>query len=401
VETGIIPGFRGPAALTERFDVLELLGDGAAGFVYKVRDRSRNNQVMALKILADGLAFDEHTLDRFLQEIKICQSIKHPNLVEAYDLIEVGDAVAYTMELVDGGSLQKIFSQKKIGYEAIDRIMEQVLMALSELHIRGVVHRDIKMENVLLGTDGIVKLGDLGLMKELGADGFTKPGLLLGTPQYMPPEYVKNGGYDERGDIYTLGLLLYELVSGKRWLSHLRGQEVINYLIRTRFQINRASLAGVPRKYVEILSCALDHNPDKRYQTAAEMLAACRATPTVVEAAAPRAAEIKGGVSLERYSQLANSHALTANSSSRSLVVMALAFGLLIGILASAIVLNKRRASIEAKNQAPAATMETKIPAKKMASKNDTVTNKAADKSAGAEEIIIAEKIDKSTEKKK
>lgn len=350
MEIGLAAGFRGPVELTERFEILEFLGDGAAGCVYKVRDRQRNNMVMALKVLADEHAFDEATLDRFLQEIKLCQSIRHPNLVEAYDLIEEGDSVAYTMELVDGGSLQAMFSQRKIGIEAVEKIMDQVLMAVAELHNHGVVHRDIKMENVLLRTDGTVKLTDLGLMKQLGTQGLTKPGLLLGTPQYMPPEYVRRSVYDERGDIYTLGLLLYELVSGKRWLSHLRGQEVINYLVKTRFEINRATLAGVSPKHLEILGRALDHDPALRYQTAGEMRAAfAKATAPAIEPQ-PRGAEIKAGVSLERYSELARSQTVIV-SKRRYLVAIALTFGVLIGILVSTIVIHRRKMAL---NPAPA-----------------------------------------------
>ncbi len=361
MEIGLAAGFRGPAALTERFEILEFLGDGAAGYVYKVKDRQRDNKVMALKVLADEHAFDEATLDRFLQEIKLCQSIRHPNLVEAYDLIEQGDCVAYTMELVDGGSLQAMFSQRKIGIEAVEKIMDQVLMAVAELHRHGVVHRDIKMENVLLRTDGTVKLTDLGLMKQLGAQGLTQPGLLLGTPQYMPPEYVRRSVYDERGDIYTLGLLLYELVSGKRWLSHLRGQEVINYLVKTRFEINRATLAGVSPKHIEILGRALDHDPTRRYQTAGEMRTALSNPSKQAVVAEPQSAgaEIKAGVSLERYSQLAYSQA-TTDSKRRYIIPIALSFGLLIGILVSTIVVHHRRS---ASTRQPAASAAEPIEA--------------------------------------
>lgn len=369
MEIGLAGGFKGPAALTERFEIIELLGDGAAGFVYKVKDRQRDNKVMALKILADEFAFDEATLDRFLQEIKICQSIRHPNLVEAYDLIETGDTVAYTMELVDGGSLQAMFSQRKIGIEAIERIMEQVLLAVAELHKYGIVHRDIKMENVLLRTDGTVKVTDLGLMKQIGTQGLTKPGLLLGTPQYMPPEYVRRSVYDERGDIYTLGLLLYELVSGKRWLSHLRGQEVINYLIKTRFEINRASLAGVSPKHVEILGRALDHDPNRRFQTANEMRLAFKERPKLApEPKQSVGTEIRAGVSMERYAELATSQAVSHNHRRRYVVPIALCFGLLLGILMSSIILANRRTA----NQA---ALEQKREAAEQASSADSTGN--------------------------
>lgn len=289
-------------ALSERFEVLSVLGDGAAGFVYRVRDRVRGGQEVALKVLANDLAFDEATLDRFIQELKVCQALRHPNLVEAYDLIEIGDTVAYTMEFVDGGSLQGLFAQQKIGHEAIDRIFEQVLDAVQLLHENGVIHRDIKLENVLVRTDGTVKITDLGLMKQMGNKAMTRPGILLGTPQYMPPEYVKQSVYDQRGDIYTLGLMLYELLTGKRWLSHLRGQEVINHLIKTKFEVCRQSLAGVPPKYCKILALALELDPKKRYQSAREMKADFLGRAEHPEPMVEDGLEIRGGLQIQNYS---------------------------------------------------------------------------------------------------
>ncbi|NDC37653.1 MAG: serine/threonine protein kinase [Proteobacteria bacterium] len=263
--------FANQPELLSRFEVVNVLGDGAAGFVYRVRDKNLDNQEVALKVLANDLAFDGATLERFLAELKVCRELRHPNLVHAFDLIEFGDTVAYTMEYVDGGSLQSIFAKQRIGLEAIDRIYEQVLDAVQILHENNVIHRDIKLENVLVGTNGVVKLSDLGLMKQVGKKGLTRPGILLGTPQYMPPEYVREGKYDRRGDIYTLGLMLYELLSWKRWLSQLQGQEVITHLLKTGFKIDRELWEKVPRKYIPVLSKALEVNPDARYQSALEM----------------------------------------------------------------------------------------------------------------------------------
>jgi serine/threonine protein kinase len=272
LESGSVQSaFANQPELRERFEVLSVLGDGAAGVVYRVLDRARNNAEVALKVLANDLAFDEATLDRFLAELRICQELRHPNLVHAYDLIECSGTVAFTMEYVDGGSLQGIFAKQRIGVEAIDRIYEQVLDGVQALHDRNVIHRDIKLENVLVGTNGVVKLSDLGLMKQVGKKGLTRPGILLGTPQYMPPEYVRESKYDKRGDIYTLGLMLYELLTWKRWLSHLSGQDVITHLMKTRFQISREVLEEAPRKYLPVLAKALEVKPEARYQSALEM----------------------------------------------------------------------------------------------------------------------------------
>lgn len=258
-------------ALADRFEVIEVVGEGASGAVYRVIDRMQGGKEVALKILLNNAAFDENTLSRFVAELRILEKIQHPNIVEAYDLIELGDTIAFTMEYVPGSDLGDLFRSRRIKHEEIDPIFRQILSALHELHQHGIVHRDIKLENVLVTSDGHVKLGDLGLMKCGELDGMTKTGVLLGTAQYMPPEYVRGSVYDHRGDLYAVGLMLYELLTCKRRLSDKSGNEALEYLIKTRFQIPRITLTGLPRKYLEIIDRALDPEPANRYQSALEM----------------------------------------------------------------------------------------------------------------------------------
>lgn len=239
--------------------------------MFFVKDSFRNGKEVALKVLADENAFDEHTLIRFKEELQICSSIRHPNLVEAYDLIDLGDNVAFTMEFVNGYDLSKAIKEKMLPFEDIDSIVGQVLLALAELHRHNIIHRDIKLENVLVGYDGTVKLSDLGLMKKLDARSLTRPGVLLGTAQYMPPEYIKEGKYDARGDLYAVGILLYELLTGKRRLQEMAGMQAIEYLIKTKFSFPRITLSGLPRKYRDVIERALEVDPRKRFQSAAEM----------------------------------------------------------------------------------------------------------------------------------
>lgn len=257
-------------ALMERFQLIKVLGEGAAGAVYHVHDRLSNKEV-ALKVLMNKSAFDEHTLQRFKQEIEACQSIRHPNIVEAYDFIELPDTIAFSMEFVDGKDLRYSFAEGKLDYQEIDDIFDQLLSALSELHQRGIIHRDIKLENVLIRKDGLVKLSDLGLMKRLDKEKLTRTGVLLGTAQYLPPEYIKGSLYDHRGDIYVAGIMLYELLTGKRRLADKAGVEAIEHLIKTKFKVPKINLTGVPKKYLYIIEKSLDPNPKKRFQSAEEM----------------------------------------------------------------------------------------------------------------------------------
>ena len=262
--------------LAERFEVVKLLGEGAAGAVFLVKDIQQENKEVALKILTDTEAFDENTLERFLAELNVAQNIAHNNIVSAYDFIKMKDSIAYTMEYVEGCDLATILEERLLSYDEIDRIMIQVLSALGELHRQGIMHRDVKLENVLISKDGTAKLVDLGLMKRLDADNkMTKTGILLGTAKYLSPEYIKTGEYVIESDIYAAGLMLFELLAGERRLNTLTGAEAIDYLLDTGFRVPRVSnlIRGqIPSKYEEILAKALNPNYKKRYRTAEEML---------------------------------------------------------------------------------------------------------------------------------
>ncbi|RMG44532.1 MAG: serine/threonine protein kinase [Candidatus Dadabacteria bacterium] len=257
--------------LSERFEVLRVLGEGAAGVVYLVRDRQRNGEKVALKVLTRSEAFDENTLERFKRELNACQKINHPNIVRAYELVKIEGALAFSMEYVEGQDLGKVFKKRKLAPHEIDHIFDQLLEALKELHQNNIYHRDLKLENVLIGKDGVVKLSDLGLMKHEDLQSLTKSGILLGTAQYMPPEYIKYCEYDARSDLYAVGVMLYEVVTGKRRLADKQGMEAIEYLLKTRFSIPKLTLNDVPRKYIAIIDKAMDPKASRRFQSAAEM----------------------------------------------------------------------------------------------------------------------------------
>lgn len=265
-------------ALMGRFQVMDVIGEGAGSVVYRVLDRERGNQIVALKVLTDTEAFDEHTLARFYEELKVLQRLRHPNLIEAYDLIEHGSQVAYTMEFVSGCDLAQILKDKRLTPAEIDALFSQILDGLAELHGHGIIHRDLKLENILLREDGSVKISDLGLMKKQNSKGLTQAGVLLGTAPYMPPEYIRHGKLDERGDLYAVGVMLHELLSGERRMANVQGTQAIQHLLETKFQLPMEEIKWAPKKYISILEKALAVDPKARFQSAAEMRAYIRGT---------------------------------------------------------------------------------------------------------------------------
>ncbi len=254
-----------------RFEVVRVLGEGASGLVYHVRDTQRGNQTLALKVLSNVQAFDEHTKQRFRREIEVCLKINHPNVVRAYDVVFFEDTTGFTMEMVEGSDLGKLFSERKFSLGEIKRVFADVLSGLDALHASQIVHRDVKLENILITQDGQAKLTDFGLAKLLHGDQLTRTGVLLGTAHYLPPEYIKSSAYDRRSDLYALGLALLEVASGERWLSDVPAAGAIDYLMRHNFQIPSRSLQQVHPGLRPILLKATDTNPNRRYQSALEM----------------------------------------------------------------------------------------------------------------------------------
>ncbi len=255
-----------------RFDLIKTLGEGAVGAVYLVRDRERGNQEVALKTLVNEIDLDENTYQRFRQEIKILQELDHPNVIKAYDIIESDSYLSYTMEYINGSDLGQIYTNHSFSEIEVESIVAQLLSALSALHNKGIWHRDIKLENIMLTKEGVVKLADLGLVKNEFNKSFTRTGVLLGTAQYMPPEYVKESQYDARGDIYAVGVVLFEMLSNKRRFPNLPGNKIVEKLFSCGFKIPEDDLLTFSDKQKYIITKATNPNILQRYQTAEEMI---------------------------------------------------------------------------------------------------------------------------------
>lgn len=266
----VLSGSPLPPEFLARFEVLRRLGSGGLSSVYLVQERANPGFPMAFKLLDPG-SLDADNLKRFRNEFEVLTTLRHPNLIEAYELIETRTAVGYLMEYVEGRNMLEVLRTRKPSHSEVDLVFSQLLSALFELHQNGLAHRDIKLENVLVRDDGFIKLSDLGLLKQVGGTKNTETGVLLGTSQYLPPEYVKHSVYDARSDLYAVGLMLFECLAGKRWLEGKQGAEAIRYLCEINFEFPKLALAGLPYKYQRILETVLSVQPWKRYESAEAM----------------------------------------------------------------------------------------------------------------------------------
>jgi serine/threonine protein kinase len=198
------------------YDVLSKIADGGMGSVYKARNRN-TNEIVAIKVIASTTAKNPVLLQRFEREFQAAKVLDHPNVVRAIEYCGTGPHPFLVMEYVDGESVGQRSERMGVIPEAeAVRIIAQVCDGLQRAHKQGLVHRDVKPDNILINQEGVAKLTDMGLVKEVDGDmNLTKTGRGLGTPHYMAPEQFRNAkGVDVRGDIYSLGATLYSMVTG-------------------------------------------------------------------------------------------------------------------------------------------------------------------------------------------
>jgi serine/threonine protein kinase/tetratricopeptide (TPR) repeat protein len=265
LETGVI--------LAGRYENLPTLGEGGMGAVYKARDLELDRMV-ALKVIRPELAKNPAIIDRFKQELRLSQRVTHRNVIRIYDLGE-GDGVKFiTMEYIEGQDLRSlIHERKKFPPEEAVEIMEQICLALDAAHEVDVIHRDLKPQNVMRDGAGRILVMDFGLARTLEGDGMTQTGALVGTMEYMSPEQALAKELDQRSDIFSAGLIFYELLSGQM---PYKADSALASLIR-RTQERAVSIhdfdRSIPDALSHIVSRCLERDPATRYQSAAELLA--------------------------------------------------------------------------------------------------------------------------------
>ncbi|MCK4431420.1 MAG: protein kinase, partial [Candidatus Aminicenantes bacterium] len=198
-----------------RYQIIEELGKGGMGKVYKVHDTEIKEKV-ALKLLKPEIASDERTIERFRNEIRLARKIAHKNVGRMFDLGKEKGTYYITMEYVEGQDLRGLIRQsRKLTVGTAISIAKQVCEGLAEAHRLGVIHRDLKPSNIMIDKEGSGRIMDFGIARSLRAKGITGAGVMIGTPEYMSPEQVEAKETDQRSDIYSLGIILYEMVTGR------------------------------------------------------------------------------------------------------------------------------------------------------------------------------------------
>jgi len=254
------------------YKILEKLGEGGMGVVYKAED-TKLKRTVALKFLPFELTRDPEAKERFIHEARAASALNHPNICVIHEIDEVENQSFIAMELIEGQTLKDRTSSRPLKLdEAID-VAIQVLEGLREAHEKGIVHRDINSANIMITSRGQVKIMDFGLAKQAGLAGVTKLGTSVGTIAYMSPEQARGEAVDQRTDIWSLGVVLYEMISGQLPFAGEFDQVVIysilNQEARPIVSHDQVVTAGVK----EIVRRALAKGPDDRYQCAADMLA--------------------------------------------------------------------------------------------------------------------------------
>jgi len=258
--------------LAQRYEILQMLGEGGMGAVYKAKDRELNRMV-ALKVIRSEFAGNESILQRFKQELILARQVTHKNVIRIYDMGESDGMKFITMEYVDGEDLRGLIRQHgKLSPDEAVGIMQQVCRALEAAHSEGVIHRDLKPQNVMRDKQGRILVMDFGLARSLEMDGMTQTGALIGTMEYMSPEQALGRDLDARSDLFTLGLIFYELLTGK--LPFKAETALASLLKRTQeravpiSELNRE----LPRDLSNIVSKCLERDPRQRYQSVQDIL---------------------------------------------------------------------------------------------------------------------------------
>lgn len=255
-----------------KYEVVKCLGSGSMGLVYACRHRELQGHMVAVKVLFPEVAQDKVAAARFRNEIFASYGVSHPNVVRAYEYLRDGELVAYTMEYVGGGDLaERLSRQERMPIPEVIRLLSQMAAGVQAIHDAGIVHRDLKPENILLTKDGNVKIADFGIARNRHGPKLTEHGGVVGTIDYVAPEYMLRSQVDWRSDIYAIGILAYEMTTGE---APFRGDSVYATMtkrLKTDPEPPSKIRSECPPALDAVIFKAMNRDPLLRYQAAMEV----------------------------------------------------------------------------------------------------------------------------------
>ncbi len=258
--------------LDGRYEIQEIIGIGGMSVVYKARD-NQENRIVAIKILKEEFVSDAEFLRRFKNESKAIAMLSHPNIVRVYD-VSFGDLIQYiVMEYIEGVTLKEYIAQDgSLRWKDAVHFTTQILKALQHAHDKGIVHRDIKPQNIMVLPDGTIKVTDFGIARFARSDQRTITDKAIGSVHYISPEQARGEKTDEKADIYSLGVMLYEMITGKLPFQAESAVSVAIMQLQHEAQLPTEINGSIPKGLEQITMRAMQKLPERRYQTAAEML---------------------------------------------------------------------------------------------------------------------------------
>ncbi|UCE19575.1 MAG: protein kinase [Gemmatimonadota bacterium] len=259
--------------IISHYRILEKLGEGGMGVVYKAED-NKLDRIVALKFLPPELTRDPEAKERFVHEAKAASSFEHNNICTIYEIDETNDGQLFiAMACYDGETLEEKIRRGPLKIEEAVHLAMQMAEGLKDAHEKDIIHRDMKPANIMVTSKGQVKIMDFGLAKLRGQTKLTKEGTTLGTVAYMSPEQARGGEVDQRSDIWSLGVMLYEMVTGQRPFEGEYNQAVMYAIMNNDPEPITGLRTGVPMELERIIHKCIEKNPAERYQTGADLLA--------------------------------------------------------------------------------------------------------------------------------
>ena len=269
----VAPIFEPGTILNRVYEVQRVLGRGNVGVVYLCRHLALDDRLMAVKVLDSEVALDQVARRRFVNEFRATSDVAHRNIIRTFEYFEDDGVCGLAMEYVAGGDLFDLIEKSQpMSFDLIRNLLKQVCSGLAVIHANGIVHRDIKPENILLTRDLQAKIADFGIASLGARERATVAGNLVGALDYLSPEYIQYGEFDQRSDLYAVGALAFKMITGRTPFEGLTLRDTLTRRVSVEADNVAQYRADCPVELANLVAKALARNPEARYQTADEII---------------------------------------------------------------------------------------------------------------------------------